>query len=91
MSLLTPELLIDATNTPAEQEAAAWEHWGSALTRALRTMRRSDWARSTLAWHIWRAANEALTDEEQLLVFLRPELISRTAQQKRRTRLPRPR
>jgi hypothetical protein len=58
--MLTPELVLDATMTPAEQEEAAWEHWGSALTRALETMTRSAWARSTLAWHIWRAARENL-------------------------------
>ena len=43
-------------------EQAAWEHWGSALTTALSTMRRRDWARSTMAWHIWRATRSNLPD-----------------------------
>jgi len=58
--MLTPELVIDSSLSPAEHEQAAWEHWGSALTRALTTTRRPDWARSTMAWHIWRATHENL-------------------------------
>ena len=71
-SSITPELVIDSSLSPAEQEQAAWEYWGSALTPALTTTRRRDWTRSTMAWHLWQATQSNLFDSHAYTVNITP-------------------